>query len=71
MDYSKVKFVKPSVHKFKKGDYVYYRRVTGECFNTIPCEVVKVNKKTVVLDDGTEIYRNIRFSSIELQTCQV
>lgn len=57
--------------KFKKGDYVYYRKVLGEHFNTIPCIVLRVNKKTVVLDDGFQIYRNIRFSSIELQACQV
>lgn len=43
--------------KFKKGDLVYYyQRGTGD---TIPCEVVKVNAKTLTLNDGFDTYRGI------------
>lgn len=51
------------MEKFKKGDFVYYYQNVDGITNTIPCEVVKVNKKTLVLDDGFDTYRNIRFSS--------
>lgn len=49
--------------KFKKGDFVYYYKKSGLYTDTVPCQVVKVNKRTLVLEDGFDTYRNIRFSS--------
>ena len=54
--------------KFKIGDRVYYTRNYGTYTDTLPCEITAVNKKTVNLNDGWEDYRNVRLSSIVLQS---
>lgn len=54
--------------KYKVGDYVYYTRKSPDGhFDTIPCEVVKVNPKTVDLTDGEDVYRRIRITNIRPQ----
>mgnify|MGYP000978065881 CR=1 FL=1 len=55
-------------NKFKIGDLVYYKRNYGTYVDTIPCEVVTVNKNTVNLTDGYDVYKNIRPSSLEKQS---
>lgn len=53
---------------FKKGDLVYYyQRSTGD---TIPCEVIKVNDKTLTLNDGFDTYRRINPRNVVRQTAE-
>lgn len=57
-------------HGYAKGDMVYYNRYTGNgrYMDTIPCEVVRVTAKTLVLDDGERTYSRVRPNSVYLQT---
>lgn len=47
----------------KKGDYVY-----GYHYNigTIPAKIVRVNKKTITINDGCKNY-TLKKSNVELQ----
>lgn len=58
------------IQNIKAGDYVYYhQKPPGANYsNTIPCIVDKVNRKTLVLNDGFRKYRNVSPSNVELQS---
>lgn len=59
------------ISDFKKGDLVYYRKKVGQFFDTIPCEVLQVNKKTLTLYDGDDLYLNVRVINVHLQNEQI
>lgn len=58
--------------KFKKGDMVYYNRYERGSknlyFDTIPCEVITVNKKTLKLSDGDRTYNRVSPDNCYLQS---
>jgi len=55
------------MEQFKKGDLVYYRKRCDKTFDTIPCEVLQVGIKNILLSDGEKTYRASK-KLCELQT---